>query len=70
MTIKCDACGDTGSTGEFPYHDCTNCNAAIERSALNIWAVNVVGPRRPDQETLWMVYQHGKEAGRKEAKSK
>lgn len=66
MAIKCKVCGDTGSTSEFGYLDCIHCGAAQERHALELWSVSNCKVPLSDDD-LWTVYQHGKEAARKES---
>lgn len=67
MTAKCRKCGDTGDTGSG-HLDCTRCGAAAERAELNAWASKIL-PYAGDAFD-WMIYQRGKEAGRKEVAEK
>lgn len=57
---NCAHCADTGSLSKDldGYLDCTHCDVAQERSALEAWAdAQYVECYSAD---LWLIYQHGK----------
>jgi len=61
--MKCDHCHDTGSLSKsvVGFPDCTYCDAADERTQLEVWARrNAPSAGIVD---LWTIYQRGKAAG-------
>lgn len=63
--MSCTHCNDTGSLSKnlHGYLDCTHCDTAEERVAVNIWADRAAP--YVDQVDAWLIYQHGKAAAAK-----
>ena len=64
MKTHCYHCHDTGSLSKDinGILDCPFCGIARERAELERWALRN-GIRTKDGD-LWMIYEHGKQAGR------
>lgn len=61
---KCTHCNDTGEIGGYGYLDCTHCNAAEDRAALNAY-VKELGPTT-EYDLVWHVHQRALELARQE----
>lgn len=61
MEPKCRHCNDTGEIGQQGYLDCTHCDVAEERAALEVWMASL--PRLAQRDLEWEIYKHGREAG-------
>lgn len=60
MTYKCNVCLDTGEVGQLGYLDCTACDAAETRTALNA-AIAALPPMTKD-DLAWYIFQAGRKA--------
>lgn len=47
------------------YLDCTHCDVAMQRVALETWATEAGLPT--DEDELWKIYQHGRAAALEQA---
>lgn len=57
MQYKCDKCNDSGSLNKFgPYYDCTSCDAAEQRVALEKWC-SETQQRGPSFDDCWAIHQ-------------
>jgi hypothetical protein len=65
--MSCVHCNDTGSLSKDTsgYLDCGHCNVATERAELEAWAARQ-GLDCYAVTALWLIYQHGKQAGANE----
>lgn len=65
MTAKCQDCQDTGSLSKdiSGMPDCAHCNVAVERVALENWALR--HRINCDVVSLWLIYQKGRDDARK-----
>lgn len=59
----CAQCNDTGSLSKDleGYLDCSHCDVATERAALEAWAARE-RIQYGSESSIWLIYQHGKAA--------
>lgn len=62
---ECKTCSGSGETGQYGILDCTDCNAAMERAALN--AAVTSAELMSGYDERWFAYQLGKKAALEEA---
>ena len=56
MSHKCEHCKDTGELGYLGFLDCTHCDAAQKRVALNRYAKSLGNMAETD--FAWAIYQY------------